>query len=669
MLNMSSARTLYQCVNDVMTLALPESSLARLGQGNLNGDVAFSPDATCFVMPTNIGLWWYSLSTMNPIALWETERGIITAASFSPNGRWLATGDGDGIVKVWNVESGMCVAQMERDEVEKPYHLVSRLVFSDDSLCLAASSRRDYILYIWNPDTGERVAKFHEETNFRWSGGNDRPTAFSADGSLLACTMPDYSLLASADSLGMIRSSEHSSHYIAVWNMKTGERIACLTEHTDFVYSLSFSPCGQFLASGGQGGTVRIWKVISWELAHAFHNYGIDKKQVFYSPEGVLYAAGASDSTVSVWDVEAGEKSYTYHADHESFYRINVSNQNQLIFIRVKRELQISFKTWSVKDFQVRTVNYSHIGIPDSLVFSPDGKVLAGVCRGKGIMLWDIDNLSRPPTHFNTGENCAKAVLVSPDGQLQATGADGNTAKVWEVGNAEEPIAFFTLPEQSTPLTEQERQVTATAFAPTRSLLACGDNEGALYLWDVQQSDIQYAIKAHTGWIHSLEFSPNDKFLVSIRQYGPVSRLWDIESGEDIETFPNANVCIAFSPDSNLIACGMRKKILLWDIKRNETIRTLPHAQDSWWPNALAFSPCGQFLASGPLWERDMGIKKVAIRLWSVVNGENIAIFRGHTTDVHALYFSPDGAFLASGSYDGTILLWDMKPYLHNDTT
>ncbi|MCE2399889.1 PD40 domain-containing protein [Candidatus Poribacteria bacterium] len=648
----------------ITTWELPESSLARLGQGGIMSDIAYSPDGKHFAFGSTIGVWWYELSTMNPIALWETERGIITAASFSPNGRWLATGDGDGIVKVWNVESGMCVAQMERDEVEKPYHLVSRLVFSDDSLCLAASSRRDYILYIWNPDTGERVAKFHEETNFRWSGGSDRPIAFSADGSLLACTMPDYSLLASADYAGRIRSSEHSFHYIAVWNMKTGERIACLTEHTDFVYSLSFSPCGQFLASGGQGGTIRIWKVISWELAHAFHNYGIDKKQVFYSPEGVLYAAGASDSTVSVWDVEAGEKSYTYHADHESFYRINVSNQNQLIFIRVKRELQISFKTWSVKDFQVRTVNYSHIGIPDSLVFSPDGKVLAGVCRGKGIMLWDIDNLSRPPTHFNTGENCAKAVLVSPDGQLQATGADGNTAKVWEVGNAEEPIAFFTLPEQSTPLTEQERQVTATAFAPTGSLLACGDNEGTLYLWDVQQSDIQYAIKAHTGWIHSLEFSPNDKFLVSIRQYGPVSRLWDIESGEDIETFPNANVCIAFSPDSNLIACGMRKKILLWDIKRNETIRTLPHAQDSWWPNALAFSPCGQFLASGPLWERGMDMKKVPIRLWRVASGENIAIFRGHPTDVHALTFSPDGDILASGGYDGAIMLWDLTPYL-----
>ncbi|MDE0637411.1 MAG: WD40 repeat domain-containing protein [Candidatus Poribacteria bacterium] len=650
--------------NDITTWELPGGAMARLGQGNLMGNVAFSPDATCFVMPTTIGLWWYNLSTMNPIALSDTDRGIITAASFSPNGQWLATGDGDGIVKVWNVESSVCVDQMERDETEKPYHLVSRLVFSDDSLYLAASSRRDYILYIWNPETGERVAKFHEETNFRWSRGTERPIAFSADGSLLACTMPDDSLFASVDYQGRIRSSDHSFHKIAVWNMKTGERIACLTEHTDFVYSLSFSPCGQFLASGGQDGTVRIWKVINWELANAFHNYGADRKQVFYSPEGVLYAAGASESTVSVWNVASGEKSYTYQDEHHSIHGIHVSNQNQLAFITVERELLTGFKTLSLKTSQVRTVNYTHIGTPDSLLISPDGKILFSVCRGKGIMLWDIDNLSRPPTRFNTHGNHAKSVTVSPDGKLQAIVPDGITVKVWENRNAEMPITSFTLPEQKDTLHEQERQVTVVAFAPTRSLLACGDNDGMLYVWDVQQQYIRHAIKAYDGWIHSVVFSPNEKLLVSIRQDGPISRLWNVESGEDIETFPNANVSVAFSPNSNLIACGMRQKILLWDVERNEIIMTLPHAQDSWWPNALAFSQCGQYLASGSSWERDIGMKRVPIRLWNVESGENIAIFRGHPTDVHALTFSPDGTLLASGSYDGTILLWDMKPYI-----
>lgn len=103
---------------------------------------------------------------------------------------------------------------------------------------------------------------------------------------------------------------------------------------------------------------------------------------------------------------------------------------------------------------------------------------------------------------------------------------------------------------------------------------------------------------------------------------------------------------------------------MLWDVKRAETLLTIPLSETDGWLDSLAFSPCSRYLASGSGWRRGMGIKKVAIRLWNVASGENIATFRGHPTDIQSLAFSPDGTILASGGYDGSILLWDLKPFI-----
>ena len=649
--------------SDITTWELPEGVIARLGQGGMTGNITLSPDGKYLTVASGIGVWWYDVSTMKPIALWDTDRGFISVVSFSPNGKWLATGDGDGLVRVWDVQQGTCVFKLARDdETEKLYHLVSHFAFSPDSQYLAASSKRDYILYVWHTETGEQIAKFQGETNYSWFRGHPRPIAFSADGCLLACMMPDSRLYDCADTISRIRTSEHTSDFIAIWDMKTNERLVCLKQPIDFVHSISFSPCGQFLAAGRKDNTIHVWEIVNWQLTQTFSDFDVNSIKVSYSQDGVLRAAGMSENTVVAWDVESCEKHYTHQEELGSITSAHFSNGNRLVFT-TESNLNRSVKVWKVGNSQMKTFNYAHIGIPDSLVFSSDGKTLVSGCWGKKVMLWDITNPAHPPTRFNpSGGNLV--VSASSLGQLYASGPDGNIAKVWEIGNDEMPIASFTLPKQESDSEDEERQVASVALAPANNLLACGDNEGTLYVVDVHRENILHVLRAYNEWINIVKFSPNEEQIVSISRSGSGARMWDVESGESIDTFSNGAWSVAFSPCSRLVACGQREEILLWDIAHRETVRTISQPRDSGDPLALAFSPCSRYLASGTWWQRGVNTKKVAIRLWNVATGENITTLRGHCSDVQELAFSPDGTILASGGYDGTILLWDMKPYI-----
>ena len=631
-----------------MSWTLPEGAISRFGQGHVMA-MAVSPDGAYLAVATKIGLWWYELATMQPVALWERERGMLGAVVISSDGRLAATGNWDGVIKVWDIQRSTCITEIVRPGVKKPHHgtAIQSLAFSPDNQHLAATGSRCEIVYTWNPRTGTPLATFHEpqrETRSLYPALT-RPVAFSPDSRLLACTAP--------------AGTTDGPDVVLVWDAVTGARIACLTEQPGFVRSLCFSPCGQTLAIGGKG-TVQVWNVKTWEQQRAYQNYGgASRMRVCYSQEGVLYATEVTDTAV-VWDVERHEKRYTYFEAEGSLESVLFSSSSHFVVAGVKE-----WAVWSPGDTKPRKFPHLHISnFPNSLAFLPDSKTVVAAPRGSidySTLLWDIAKPMQLPTFFKMSGG-QQAVSVSTSGKIHATAFayDGNAVKVGEVGENNSPMTF-TLPDP-------EAVVTAAAHAPLRNLIACGDSKGHLYVWDVRSGDV-HCVLTHTlpiegHWdddkISRLIFSQDGKHLVSIPSGSrTMANLWDMDTGKEIPEFRVDPVyTVAFSPCGHKIACSMGNQIRLWDINSCRTLWTLPHDP---YLRALAFSPCGKYLASGVWWNRSVETEKVPIRLSEVTTGENIATFWGHPTDVQVLAFSPDSTLLASGSFDGTILLWDVK--------
>ena len=176
--------------SNVKTLTLPDGAVTRIGRGWAQC-IAFSSDENSLAVASSIGLWIYDVSTMNPVALWETESGLVSTVAFSPDGVLLATGNWDGEVKLWDIQTQSCVSKMKRfDGFDED---VSQIVFSRDGHRVAFSGKRYGIFYIWDSRTWEQGEKFTVESVSEKGDRAFIPLSISPNGKFVACVTSENS--------------------------------------------------------------------------------------------------------------------------------------------------------------------------------------------------------------------------------------------------------------------------------------------------------------------------------------------------------------------------------------------------------------------------------------------------------------------------------------------
>jgi len=504
----------------------------------------------------------------------ESDIGFVKSLAFSPDSRVLAIGGQDGSVQILETESWTLKKKRQLHDGS-----VVGLSFADRSRYLVTTGIDGVVAMMdlvsdsvaWKFEIGEPLQSVHVSDDDGWiltaSGSIGEPSStihiLDMSGKLVKAievTEKIVSISYSANARLLAAGTHRGS--VRFFSIPDGHERSGSLFTQQSVASLAFSPDGSTLASGGDDGSILIWDVGKRRPINELGGHRDTVWDLAWHPSIGLLASASWDTLVGL----------ATSADYRRIVRSLQPHGSQLNDLIVVDELNSIMTAGTDGAIRIQNVYSDSIdtffAVPEvflkSLAYSSDLNLVAVTVGGDTTTrVWKLD--TRELIHEYQHPVEVNESIFLPGGDLVTADVAGNL-RIWSTSTG----------SLQRTLSGHKDPIYSLSVSPKGNRLASGDEAGMLRLWDPRSGSEIIALVAHEDYVNDLDFSPKGSIFASVGEGGNV-RMWDGDSGESLWSInghsgPATEVEFIQGGDM-LVTAGPAAQINLWNADNGTVVQ------------------------------------------------------------------------------------------------